>query len=148
MNSEVERVRNERDSELMRKGHGRPLRVDGLVKGAKAAIAQGLTFMEYCEMIEKVIISGQPLWVIKMHLEKLEIHLLFGLCPECNVDLTKLEDSDTHGFCLSCGWDNLPELFDILGYEPGNSESIGESHGWLLDSISYEEELVGRKRGG
>ena len=31
------------------------------------------------------------------------------------------------------------KLFDIMGYEPGNSDPIGESHGWLLDAISDRE---------
>ena len=64
------------DQELIRKGV--PLRIDGLVKGAKTAVEQGLSFDDYCEMISKVIISGQPLWHVKMYLQKLEIHTLFG----------------------------------------------------------------------
>ena len=30
-------------------------------------------------------------------------------------------------------------IFKIIGYEPGNSESLGESYGWLLDTISDYE---------
>ena len=94
------------DQELMR--NGVPLRIDGLVNGAKMAVKQGLSFDDYCEMISKVIISGQPLWVVKMKLEKLEIHTLFGVCPECGKDLVALDEH--RGFCVDCGFDNLPVM--------------------------------------
>ena len=94
------------NQELMR--NGVPLRIDGLVEGAKMAVEQGLSFDDYCEMISKVIISGQPLWVVKMKLEKLEIHTLFGVCPDCGNELEKLDGEK--GFCFECGFDNLPVL--------------------------------------
>ena len=94
------------DEQLMR--NGVPLRVDGLVKGAKMAVEQGLSFDEYCEMVTKVIISGQPLWLVKMILQKMEIHTLFGVCPECSSTLERLDDDK--GFCVTCGFDNLPVL--------------------------------------
>ena len=32
-------------------------------------------------------------------------------------------------------------IFKIIGYEPGNSECLGESYGWLLDTMSdYDRE--------
>ena len=96
------------DQELMR--NGVPLRVDGLVKGAKMAVEQGLSFDDYCEMISKVIISGQLPWVVKLYLEKLEIHTLFGVCPACGCSFNKLDTDAQHGFCLECDWDNLPNL--------------------------------------
>ena len=96
------------DQELMR--NGVPLRVDRLVKGAKTAVEQGLSFDDYCEMISKVIISGQPLWVVKMYLEKLEIHTLFGICPECGEKMQTLGEGK--GLCLDCGFDNLGVLDD------------------------------------
>ena len=30
-------------------------------------------------------------------------------------------------------------IFKIIGYEPGNSEPLGESYGWLLDAVSDYE---------
>ena len=34
-------------------------------------------------------------------------------------------------------------IFKIIGYEPGNSQPLGESYGWLLDAISdYKEKEV------
>ena len=97
------------DQELIRKGV--PLRIDGLVKGAQMAVEQGLSFYDYCEMISKVIISGQPLWHVKMYLQKLEIHTLFGVCPECG-DTMQVLDQD-RGVCLKCGFDNLRILDDL-----------------------------------
>ena len=94
------------DQELMR--NGVPLRVDGLVKGAKMAVEQGLSFDDYCEMISKVIISGQPLWHVKMLLQKMEIHTLFGVCPECGNTMQLLDE--VKGLCLDCGFDNLGVL--------------------------------------
>ena len=97
------------DQELMR--NGVPLRIDGLVRGAKMAVEQGLSFDDYCEMISKVIISGQPLWVVKMKLESLEIHTLFGVCPECGNTMQLLDEHK--GLCLDCGFDNLGVLDDV-----------------------------------
>ena len=94
------------DQELMR--NGVPLRVDGLVEGAKMAVEEGLSFDGYCEMISKVIISGQPLWVVKMLLQKMEIHTLFGVCPKCGQGLQLLDEHK--GLCLGCGFDNLSVL--------------------------------------
>ena len=94
------------DKELMK--HGIPLRVDGLVDGARIAVEQGLSFDEYADMISKVIISGQPKWVVWMYLQKLEIHTIFLFCLECRSALEMV--NDRHGYCLLCDFDNLPEI--------------------------------------
>ena len=105
------------DQELVR--NGVPLRVDGLVNGAKMAVEQGLSFDDYCVMISKVIISGQPLWVVKMLLQKMEIHTLFGVCPECGNKMQALDEDN--GVCLECGFDNLRVLDDGGGVFHCNS---------------------------
>ena len=100
------------DQELIR--NGVPLRIDGLVEGAKMAVEQGLSFDDYCEALSKVLTAGKPLWLsisakaVKSILEEMEIHSLFGVCPDCGNELEKLDGEK--GFCFECGFDNLPVL--------------------------------------
>ena len=102
------------DQELIR--NGVPLRIDGLVKGAKMAVEQGLSFDEYCEMVSKVLTAGKPLWLsisakaVKSILKEMEIDILFGVCPECGNTMQLLDE--VKGLCLDCGFDNLGVLDD------------------------------------
>ena len=66
------------------------------------------------QMISKVIISGQPSWVVKMHLQRLEIHTLFGLCPECGTKMQPLDHDK--GVCLrNVGLSSTCESWDDGG---------------------------------
>ena len=87
---------------------------DGFVKGAKMAVERGRSFDDYCEMVSKVLTAGKPLWLsvsakaVKSILEEMEIHMLFGSCPECGNTMQLLDEDK--GLCLDCGFDNLSVL--------------------------------------
>lgn len=53
------------------------LNKEGLIDGAKQACQNGLSFDEYCNLISKVIISGQPKEEVKILLINQNIHLYF-----------------------------------------------------------------------
>ena len=95
------------NQELMRNG-------DGLVKGAKMAVERGVSFDDYCEMLSKVLTAGKPLWLsisakaVKAILVEMEVHTLFGVCPECGNTMQMLDEDK--GLCLECGFDNLRVL--------------------------------------
>lgn len=47
---------------------GVELQVDGLIDGARQAVSDGMTFDEYCELVAKVIISGQTVEQVQSYL--------------------------------------------------------------------------------
>lgn len=53
------------------------LNKEGLIDGAKQACQDGLSFDEYCDLISKVIISGQSKEEVTMMLQTHGIHLYF-----------------------------------------------------------------------
>ena len=90
------------------------MKTDGLVKGAKMAVGRGVSFDDYCVMVSNVLTAGKPLWLsvsakaVKSILEEMEIHMLFGSCPECGNTMQLLDEDK--GLCLDCGFDNLSIL--------------------------------------
>ena len=87
------------------------MKTDKFVKGAKMAVERGVSFDDYCVMVSKVLTAGEPLWLsisakaVKSILEEMEIHMLFGSCPECGNTMQLLDEDK--GLCLDCGFDNL-----------------------------------------
>ena len=70
------------------------LNIFGLIDGAKAAAAEGLSFDDYCEMVASVLISGQTKDELKALLTQHEIDTLF--------DDTPAEEGKASRICSIC----------------------------------------------
>ena len=64
-------------AEMKKRANAVPLEAKGIIAGAKQAAADGLSFHDYCELIAKIIISGQTVAQVRQLLINAAIDTYF-----------------------------------------------------------------------
>lgn len=64
-------------AEMKKRANSVPLTPEGIVAGARQAAKDGLTFDEFCELLSKIVISGQTVNQLRQLLINAAIDLYF-----------------------------------------------------------------------